>query len=190
MKAGWSEVLNQYKRRADLIPNLVETVRGYAKHEEATLTAVVEARAKATSIQVDASTLDNPEKLKQFQQAQGQLGDWLKRHHLDALTPLWQRLRVEAGWELAVEAVLRERLAALPAVDGQAALAALAEQAGMAPGDEWLGIEVQGQEAAIRFFPDGGATGGSIEVVRPSGTGARIQVDWLSGRITQEALLP
>lgn len=52
------------------------------------------------------------------------------------------------------------------------------------------GIEVQGQEAAIRFFPDGGATGGSIEIVRPSGTGARLQVDWLSGRITQEALLP
>ena len=52
------------------------------------------------------------------------------------------------------------------------------------------GIEVQGQEAAIRFFPDGGATGGSVEVVRPSGTGARLQVDWLSGRISQEALLP
>jgi chromosome segregation protein len=61
-------------------------------------------------------------------QVQGQLGDWLKRHHLDALTPLWQRIRVEAGWELAVEAVLRERLAALPAVDGQAALAALADK--------------------------------------------------------------
>ena len=61
-------------------------------------------------------------------QVQGQLGDWLKRHHLDALTPLWQRIRVEAGWELAVEAVLRERLAALPAADGQAALAALADK--------------------------------------------------------------
>ena len=61
-------------------------------------------------------------------QVQGQLGDWLKRHHLDGLTPLWQRIRVEAGWELAVEAVLRERLAALPAVDGQTALAALADK--------------------------------------------------------------
>ncbi|HRH71604.1 MAG TPA: chromosome segregation protein SMC [Zoogloea sp.] len=61
-------------------------------------------------------------------QVQGQLGDWLKRHHLDGLTPLWQRIRVEAGWELAVEAVLRERLAALPALDGQAALAALADK--------------------------------------------------------------
>jgi chromosome segregation protein len=61
-------------------------------------------------------------------QVQGQLGDWLKRHHLDALKPLWQRIRVEAGWELALEAVLRERLAALPADDGQAALAALGDK--------------------------------------------------------------
>src|SRR5689334_20714200 len=78
-KAAWGQVQNQYRRRADLIPNLVETVKGYAKHEEETLTAVVEARAKATSIQVDASTLDNPEKLKQFQQAQDQLTGALSR---------------------------------------------------------------------------------------------------------------
>ena len=61
-------------------------------------------------------------------QAQGQLGDWLKRHRLDTLKPLWQRIRVTAGWELAVEAVLRERLAALPAADGQAALTALSDK--------------------------------------------------------------
>ena len=79
VKADWGQVQNQYQRRADLIPNLVETVKGYAKHEEQTLTAVIEARAKATSIQVDASTLDNPEKLKQFQQAQDQLSDALSR---------------------------------------------------------------------------------------------------------------
>ncbi|MGR4038141.1 LemA family protein [Pseudomonas sp. 910_21] len=79
VKADWGQVQNQYQRRADLIPNLVETVKGYAKHEEETLTAVIEARAKATSIQVDASTLDNPEKLKQFQQAQDQLSGALSR---------------------------------------------------------------------------------------------------------------
>ena len=69
----------QLTRRAELIPNLVETVKGAAKQEQATLTAVIEARAKATSIQVDASTLDNPEKLKQFQDAQNQLTGALSR---------------------------------------------------------------------------------------------------------------
>lgn len=78
-KAAWGQVQNQYQRRADLIPNLVETVKGYAAHEKETLTAVIEARAKATSIQVDASTLDNPEKLKQYQQAQDQLSGALSR---------------------------------------------------------------------------------------------------------------
>jgi len=79
VKAAWGQVQNQYQRRADLIPNLVETVKGYAKHEQDTLTAVIEARAKATSIQVDAKTLDDPEKLKQFQAAQTQLTGALSR---------------------------------------------------------------------------------------------------------------
>lgn len=79
VKAAWAQVQNQYQRRADLIPNLVETVKGYARQEQATLTAVIEARAKATSIQVDASTLNDPAKLKQFQDAQGQLTGALSR---------------------------------------------------------------------------------------------------------------
>ncbi|WP_376778305.1 LemA family protein [Stutzerimonas nitrititolerans] len=79
VKAAWSQVENQYQRRADLIPNLVETVKGFARQEQETLTAVVEARAKATSIQVDANTLDNPEQLQQFQQAQNQLTGALSR---------------------------------------------------------------------------------------------------------------
>ncbi|MDG9885941.1 LemA family protein [Pseudomonas sp. GD04058] len=79
VKAAWGQVQNQYQRRADLIPNLVETVKGYARHEQDTLTAVIEARAKATSIQVDAKTLDDPEKLKQFQAAQAQLTGALSR---------------------------------------------------------------------------------------------------------------
>ncbi|MEG1040058.1 MAG: LemA family protein [Pseudomonas sp.] len=79
VKAAWAQVQNQYQRRADLIPNLVETVKGYAKQEQETLTAVIEARAKATSIQVDASTLDDPQKLQQFQQAQAQLSGALSR---------------------------------------------------------------------------------------------------------------
>lgn len=79
VKAAWAQVENQYQRRADLIPNLVETVKGYAKQEQETLTAVIEARAKATSIQVDASILNDPAKLQQFDQAQQQLSGALSR---------------------------------------------------------------------------------------------------------------
>jgi LemA protein len=79
VKAAWGQVENQYQRRADLIPNLVETVKGYARQEQETLTAVIEARAKATSIQVDAKTLDDPQKLQQFDQAQQQLTGALSR---------------------------------------------------------------------------------------------------------------
>ena len=78
-KAAWSEVLNQYQRRADLVPNIVATVKGEAAFEQDTLTKVVEARAKATSIQVTPETLNNPEAFKKFQQAQGELGSALSR---------------------------------------------------------------------------------------------------------------
>ncbi len=78
-KAAWSEVLNQYQRRADLIPNLVETVRGYADFERETLEAVVEARAEATSINVTPEMLDNPEALQAFQESQAGLTGALSR---------------------------------------------------------------------------------------------------------------
>ena len=79
VKATWSQVENQYQRRADLVPNLVETVKGYAAQERETLTAVVEARAKVGSMQVDQSVIDDPQKLQQFEQAQAQLGSALQR---------------------------------------------------------------------------------------------------------------
>jgi LemA protein len=79
VKASWSEVLNQYQRRADLIPNIVATVQGEADFEQTTLTQVIEARAKATSIQVTPETLNNPEAFNRFQQAQGELSGALSR---------------------------------------------------------------------------------------------------------------
>ena len=78
-QSGWSEVLNQYQRRADLIPNIVATVKGEANFEQETLTKVVEARAKATSIQVTPETLKDPEAMKKFQATQGELSSALSR---------------------------------------------------------------------------------------------------------------
>jgi len=79
VKAAWSEVLNQYQRRADLVPNLVNTVKGYAQHEEKVFTEVTQARAKVGSLQVTADSLDDPQKIQQFQAAQGELGSALSR---------------------------------------------------------------------------------------------------------------
>ncbi|MGQ0596271.1 LemA family protein [Aquabacterium sp.] len=78
-KSAWSEVLNQYQRRSDLIPNIVATVKGEAAFEQDTLTKVVEARAKATSIQATPELINNPEAFNKFQQAQGELSGALSR---------------------------------------------------------------------------------------------------------------
>ena len=79
VKASWAEVENQYQRRADLVPNLVSTVKGAGTFEQETLTKVVEARSKVAGLKIDASTIDDPEKLKKFEAAQGELSGSLSR---------------------------------------------------------------------------------------------------------------
>ena len=95
-KSAWSEVLNQYQRRADLVPNIVATVKGEAAFEQDTLTKVIEARAKTTSIQVTPETLNNPEAFKKFQAAQGELGSALSR--LMAVSEAYPNLKANQGF--------------------------------------------------------------------------------------------
>jgi len=96
-KSAWAEVLNQYQRRADLVPNIVATVKGEAAFEQDTLTKVVEARAKATSMQVTPETLNNPEAFKKFQAAQGELSSALSR--LLVVTENYPNLKANQGFQ-------------------------------------------------------------------------------------------
>jgi LemA protein len=96
VKAAWSEVVNQYQRRADLIPNLVNTVKGYAAQEERVLVGVTEARARATSIQVTPELLNDPAALKKFQAAQGELSAALKS--LLAVTENYPQLKSDQNF--------------------------------------------------------------------------------------------
>lgn len=95
-KSAWSEVLNQYQRRADLVPNIVATVKGEAAFEQETLTQVIEARAKATAMQVTPETLNNPEAFQKFQAAQNQLGSALSR--LMAVSERYPTLQANQGF--------------------------------------------------------------------------------------------
>ena len=96
-KSAWAEVLNQYQRRADLVPNIVATVKGEAAFEQDTLTKVVEARAKATSIQVTPETLNDPEAFKKFQAAQGELTSSLSR--LLVVSENYPNLKANQGFQ-------------------------------------------------------------------------------------------
>jgi len=96
-KSAWAEVLNQYQRRADLVPNIVATVKGEAAFEQETLTRVVEARAKATSIQVTPETLNDPEAFKKFQAAQGELSGALSR--LLVVSENYPNLKANQGFQ-------------------------------------------------------------------------------------------
>jgi LemA protein len=96
IKASWSEVVNQYQRRADLIPNLVNTVKGYAAHEKEVLTEVTQARAAATSIQVTPEVLNDPAAFAKFQAAQGALSGALSR--LLAVSENYPQLKADANF--------------------------------------------------------------------------------------------
>jgi LemA protein len=96
-KSAWSEVLNQYQRRADLVPNIVATVKGQANFEQETLTKVIEARAKATAIQVTPETLNDPAAFNKFQQAQGELSSALSR--LMAVSENYPTLQANQGFQ-------------------------------------------------------------------------------------------
>src|SRR3954465_2819901 len=95
-KAAWGEVVNQYQRRADLIPNLVNTVKGYASHEKDTLEAVTRARAAATSFQITPEVLNNPQAFQKFQQVQGELSGALSR--LMAVSENYPQLKADTGF--------------------------------------------------------------------------------------------
>ena len=95
-KASWSEVLNQYQRRADLVPNLVATVKGYAEHEEKVFTEVADARSKVGSMQVTKDVLNDPEAFAKFQAAQGQLTSALSR--LMAVSENYPQLKADQGF--------------------------------------------------------------------------------------------
>jgi LemA protein len=96
IKAAWSEVVNQYQRRADLIPNLVNTVKGYASHERETLEAVTRARAAATSFQITPEVLNNPAAFQKFQQVQGELSSALSR--LMAVSENYPQLKADTSF--------------------------------------------------------------------------------------------
>jgi LemA protein len=96
IKASWAEVLNQYQRRADLVPNLVQTVKGFAAQEQAVLIGVTEARAKATAVRVDAASINDPAKLRAFQAAQGGLSSALGR--LLVVTENYPQLKSDQGF--------------------------------------------------------------------------------------------
>ena len=96
VNAAWAEVLNQYQRRADLIPNLVNTVKGYTQHENATLLAVTQARAAATAFQITPEVLNNPEAFRKFQKLQGELSSALSR--LMAVSENYPNLKADTSF--------------------------------------------------------------------------------------------
>ncbi len=157
-KAAWAEVQNQYQRRSDLIPNLVATVQGYAKQEKDVLTQVTEARAKATSIHVDASQLTDPEKVKQLQDAQNALSGALGR--LLAVSENYPDLKSNQNF-LALQAQLEgtENRIAVARKDYIDAVRAYNLELRTFPGVLWASTIFRSNQPVAEFTADSGAQG-------------------------------
>ncbi|HLH49431.1 MAG TPA: LemA family protein [Roseiarcus sp.] len=157
-KAAWAEVQNQYQRRSDLIPNLVATVQGYAKQEKDVLTQVTEARAKATSIHVDASQLTDPEKVKQLQDAQNALSGALGR--LLAVSENYPELKSNQSF-LALQAQLEgtENRIAVARKDYIDAVRAYNLELRTFPGVLWASTIFRSNQPMAEFTADSGAQG-------------------------------
>ena len=155
-KAQWAEVENQYQRRSDLIPNLVQTVQGYAKQEKDVLTAVTEARAKATSIHVDASELTDPAKVKQLQDAQNALSGALGR--LLAVSENYPDLKSNQNF-LALQSQLEgtENRIAVARKDYIAAVRAYNTELRTFPGVIWASTAFRSNKPMAEFTASDGA---------------------------------
>ena len=156
MKGRWGDVQTQYQRRADLVPNLVETVKGYAAQEKDVLTAVVEARAKATSIQIPADILTNPEEFAKYQAAQGQLSQALGK--LLSITENYPDLKSNANF-LALQSQLEgtENRIAVARKDYVEAVQTYNTELVTFPGRIWASTLYSSYKPAASFAADPGA---------------------------------
>jgi LemA protein len=155
-KAKWADVQNQYQRRADLIPNLVETVKGFAKQEEKVLVEVVEARARATQVQVNAETITDPEQFREFQAAQAQLSGVLGR--LLAIQENYPELKSNQNF-LALQSQLEgtENRIAVARTDYNEAVRVFNTELKTFPGALWAGTVHSGRKPMQPFEAAPGA---------------------------------
>src|SRR5262252_9180703 len=160
-KAAWSEVSNQYQRRADLIPNLVETVKGFAAQESKVLTEVTEARAKATQVQIPPDILTNPEAFKKFQEAQGQLTGALSK--LLAITENYPDLKSNQNF-LALQSQLEgtENRIEIARRDYNAAVQDYNTELRTFPGVVWASTLYKSQKPAQEFVASATAQGAPV----------------------------
>jgi LemA protein len=156
MKGKWGEVENQYQRRADLVPNLVETVKGYATQEKDVLTAVTEARAKATSIQLSPDIVNDPEQFAKYQAAQGQLSQALGK--LLSITEAYPDLKSNQNF-LALQSQLEgtENRIAVARKDYIGAVQVYNTELVTFPGRLWAATLYAGYKPAASFTADAGA---------------------------------